>query len=41
MSMQFTAEDPAILQGIAVGDRVMFQLKGATEASVVTMVHKQ
>jgi Cu/Ag efflux protein CusF len=41
MSMQFTAEDPAILRDIAVGDRVMFQLKSATETSVVTMVHEQ
>jgi len=41
MSMQFTAEDPAILQDIAVGDRVMFQLKSATETSIVTMVHEQ
>lgn len=41
MTMQFTAEDPTILQGIAVGDRVLFQLKSATETSVVTMIHKQ
>lgn len=41
MTMQFTAEDPAILQGIAVGDSVSFQLKSATETSVVTMVQKQ
>lgn len=41
MSMQFTAENPAILQGIAVGDRVTFEIKSATETSVVTMVQKQ
>lgn len=41
MSMQFTAEDPTILQGIAVGDRVSFELKSATESSVVTRVQKQ
>lgn len=41
MTMQFTAENPTILQGIAVGDSVSFQLKSATETSIVTMVHKQ
>ncbi|HEX8900644.1 copper-binding protein [Vitreimonas sp.] len=41
MTMQFTAEDPAILQGIAVGDHVNFELKSATETSIVTMVQKQ
>lgn len=41
MSMQFRAENPAILQGIAVGDRVSFELKSATETSVITMVRKQ
>ncbi|MGD9968627.1 MAG: copper-binding protein [Hyphomonadaceae bacterium] len=41
MSMQFTAENPAILQGIAVGDNVSFELKSATETSVVTSVQKQ
>lgn len=41
MTMQFTAEDPAILQGIAVGDHVTFELKSATETGVVTMVDKQ
>jgi len=39
--MQFTAENPAILQGIAVGDTVSFELKSATETSVVTSVQKQ
>ncbi len=41
MSMQFTAENPAILQGIAVGDRVSFEIKSATETSVITSVQKQ
>lgn len=41
MSMKFTAEDPADLQGIAVGDRVSFELKSATETSVVTEIAKQ
>ena len=41
MTMQFHAENPAILQGIAIGDHVSFELKSATETSVVTMVQKQ
>lgn len=41
MSMQFTIEDPADLQGIAVGDRVSFELKSAAETSVVTEITKQ
>ncbi len=41
MNMQFTAEDPAILQGVAVGDRVNFELKSATETSTITMVRRQ
>lgn len=41
MTMQFTAENPAILQGIAVGDSVSFELKSATETSVVTSVQEQ
>ena len=41
MTMHFTAEDPTILQGIAVGDSVSFELKSATETSVVTSVQKQ
>ncbi|MBY0566044.1 MAG: copper-binding protein [Hyphomonadaceae bacterium] len=41
MTMQFTAEDPSILQGIAVGDRVNFELKSASETGIVTMVQKQ
>lgn len=41
MSMQFTAENPAILQGIAVGDQVSFEIKSATETTVITTVQKQ
>jgi Cu(I)/Ag(I) efflux system protein CusF len=41
MSMQFTAEDPAMLQGLAVGDRVTFALKSARENTVLTSVQKQ
>jgi Cu/Ag efflux protein CusF len=41
MTMQFTAENPAILQGIAVGDRVAFELKSASEPQIVTAVTKQ
>lgn len=38
MTMQFTAENPAILQGVAVGDRVRFELKSAAENTVVVAV---
>lgn len=41
MTMQFHAENPAILNGIAVGDHVAFELKSASETGVVTMVQKQ
>lgn len=41
MSMQFTAEDPTELQGIAVGDRVSFELRSANETSVITEISKQ
>jgi Cu/Ag efflux protein CusF len=41
MTMQFTAEDPAMLHGLAVGDRVAFEVKSASETSIVTMVRKQ
>jgi Cu(I)/Ag(I) efflux system protein CusF len=41
MTMEFHAEDPAILQGIAVGDRVAFELKSAAEPNTVTMVQEQ
>lgn len=41
MSMQFRVENPAALQGIAVGDRVSFELRSATETSVITELAKQ
>lgn len=41
MSMQFTVEDPAKLQGISVGDRVSFELKSATETQVITAIAEQ
>ncbi len=41
MTMQFTAENPSILQGIAVGDHVAFELKSTSETSTVTVVQKQ
>ena len=41
MTMQFHAEDPAILQGLAVGALVAFELKSPSETSIVTMVQKR
>ncbi len=41
MTMQFSAEDPAILEGVAVGDRVRFELKSAAETTIVTAVSKE
>ena len=41
MSMQFTVEDPADLQGIAIGDRVSFELESTNETSVITEISKQ
>lgn len=41
MTMQFHAENPAILHGIVVGDHVRFELKSATETGIVTSVQKQ
>lgn len=41
MTMQFTAENAAILQGISVGDRVTFEIKSPSEPSIVTAVRKQ
>jgi Cu/Ag efflux protein CusF len=41
MTMQFTAEDPAILQGIAVGDRVSFELRSETETQIIVAIAKQ
>lgn len=41
MTMQFAVENPAQLEGIAVGDRVAFELKSATDSTIVTGVRKQ
>lgn len=41
MTMEFKAADPAVLQGVAAGDRVAFELKSAAEPQTVTMVQKQ
>jgi Cu/Ag efflux protein CusF len=41
MTMEFHAENPAILQGIAVGDHVTFELKSAADTGTITMVQKQ
>lgn len=41
MSMQFKAEDPSILKGIAKGDHVVFGLKNAEDTGTVTMITKQ
>lgn len=41
MTMQFTAEEPSILQGIEVGDSVTFQLKSAEEAQVITAIQER
>lgn len=41
MTMQFRAEDPAILSNIAVGDHVNFTLKSATESSMITAIQEQ
>ncbi len=40
MTMQFTAEN-ALLQGVAAGDQVDFELKSALETQVITAIHKQ
>lgn len=41
MSMAFTASDPALLAGIAVGDTVSFEIKSETESAVVTRIQKE
>ena len=41
MTMQFHAENPAILQGVAVGDHLTFELKSASEPQVITMIQRQ
>lgn len=41
MSMGFTATEPTMLNDLKVGDAVTFELKSASEPSVVTKVQKQ
>ena len=41
MTMEFKASDPTVLQGVAVGDQVTFELKSAADPQTVTMVQKQ
>lgn len=41
MSMGFTTTDPVVLEDLKVGDIVAFELKSASEPSVVTKVQKQ
>ena len=41
MTMQFTAEDPAMLQGVEVGDVVTFEIKSAAESQVLTALREQ
>lgn len=40
MTMGFTAK-PELLKGIAVGDKVAFEIKGAGENYEVTSIHKE
>lgn len=41
MTMQFRAENPAMLEGIAVGDQVTFELKSAAETQTISALQKQ
>jgi Cu(I)/Ag(I) efflux system periplasmic protein CusF len=41
MSMQFIVDDPTMLQGVAVGDRVVFELKSAQEPNTVVSLRKE
>jgi Cu(I)/Ag(I) efflux system protein CusF len=41
MSMQFTVESAAALEGIEVGEQVAFELKSASEPQVITMLREQ
>lgn len=40
MTMQFTAEDPAMLQGVEVGDAVTFEIKSAEESQVLSAIRE-
>ena len=41
MTMEFTAENPSILQGVAVGDHIAFELKSRAETGIIIAVRKQ
>ena len=41
MTMEFKAQDPAMLRDVAVGDHVEFELKSADEPQTVVAVQKQ
>jgi len=41
MTMRFNAADPALLNGLAVGDHVSFELKSADEPGTLIAVQKQ
>ena len=41
MMMEFKAQDPAMLEGVAVGDHVAFELKSADDPQTVVAVQKQ
>lgn len=40
MTMGFIVDDPALLQGLQVGDRVAFTIKSAHEATTITALRK-
>lgn len=41
MKMQFKVEDPMMLNDIATGEHVAFELKSAEDTGTVTMIKKQ
>jgi Cu(I)/Ag(I) efflux system protein CusF len=41
MTMAFTAADPMMLKDLKVGDAVSFELKSASEKTVITKIQKQ
>ena len=41
MSMTFTAADSTLLKDLKVGDTVSFELKSATEKTIITKIQKQ
>lgn len=40
MTMGFAVDDPGLLQGLNVGDRVAFTLKSARETTIITSLRK-